>query len=92
MVRKRVEEARERQYHRYGAEICNSRVSYGNLLHASPLSRTQQTLLQELSIKKNWSNRTQIKIIRLARTIADLQGSPAITGQNIQEAIHLNRV
>ncbi|WP_308162293.1 ATP-binding protein [Bacillus sp. ISL-18] len=92
MVRERVKQARERQYHRYGTEIYNSRVSYGDLLYASPLSRTQQTMLQELSIKKNWSNRTQIKIIRPARTIADLQWSPAITDQSIQEAIHLNRV
>ena len=92
IVRERVKEARERQYHRYGAEIVNSRVSYGELLQASPLSRSQQITLQELAIKKNWSNRTQIKIIRLARTIADLQGSPAITNQTIEEAIHLNLV
>ncbi|WP_374110618.1 hypothetical protein [Neobacillus cucumis] len=47
---------------------------------------------QQLAIQRNcnWSNRTHIKILRIARTIADLQGSPAITGQTIQEAIHLN--
>ncbi|WP_257984454.1 YifB family Mg chelatase-like AAA ATPase [Neobacillus cucumis] len=92
VIRDRVNEARERQYQRYGTEICNSRVPYDMLLRASPIARTQQTMLQQLAIQKNWSNRTQVKIIRLARTIADLQGSHNITDESLQEAIHLNRV
>ncbi|MCL6574010.1 MAG: hypothetical protein K6T88_20385 [Bacillus sp. (in: Bacteria)] len=32
-----------------------------------------------LAIKKNWSNRAEFKIIRLARTISDMQESPTIT-------------
>lgn len=91
-VRKRVRAARERQYDRYGREVCNSRVSYEVLLQAHPLTGAQQTMLQQLSIKNNWSNRTQIKIIRLARTISDLQQNSAITDQSISEAIKLNRV
>ncbi|MFK9091791.1 ATP-binding protein [Bacillus salipaludis] len=92
IVRERVREARERQYDRFGEEICNSRVPYEVLLRDRPLTGTQQSTLQQLAFKKNWSNRTQIKIIRLARTIADLQGSPAITDQSINEAINLNTV
>ncbi|WP_337248213.1 YifB family Mg chelatase-like AAA ATPase [Bacillus sp. USDA818B3_A] len=90
VVRERVKEARERQYFRYGKEIiCNGRVSYELIMQTSPLSGTQQSLLQGLAIQQNWSNRTQIKIIRLARTIADLKGSLNITDQSIQEAIQL---
>ena len=92
IVRGRVEEARNRQYDRYGMEVCNSRVPYEMLLRASPLTDTQQSTLQRLAIKKSWSNRTQIKIIRLARTISDLQASPAITDQSIWEAVQLNEV
>lgn len=92
IVRGRVEEARNRQYDRYGMEVCNSRVPYEMLLRASPLTDTQQTTLQRLAIKKSWSNRKQIKIIRLARTISDLQASPAITDQSIWEAVQLNEV
>ncbi|MFZ7942088.1 YifB family Mg chelatase-like AAA ATPase [Neobacillus sp. 19] len=92
IVQERVGLARERQYDRYGGEICNGRVPYDILLRASPLTVTQQSNLQKQAIKKNWSNRTQIKIIRLARTISDLQGTPAITDRSINEAIKLNTV
>ena len=92
IVRERVEEARNRQYDRYGMEVCNSRIPYEILLSKSPLTDTQQSRLQRIAIKKSWSNRTQIKIIRLARTISDLQASPAITDQSIEEAIELNEV
>jgi magnesium chelatase family protein len=90
VVRRRVEVGRSRQYDRYGKEICNSRVPYEVLLKASPLTEEQQRILQQFLLKKNWSNRTQVKIIRLARTIADLQGSRQITDQSIWEAIKLN--
>lgn len=78
-VRKRVQEARNRQYDRHGKEICNSRVAYDVLMKTSPLTDEQQRNLQQFSMKKNWSNRTQIKIIRLARTISDLQAHRDIT-------------
>ncbi|MFP5113749.1 hypothetical protein ACSU64_15340 [Bacillaceae bacterium C204] len=92
IFRKRVEDARSRQYDRYGGEVCNGRIPYETLLSKSPLSNAQQQSLQRIAIKKNWSNRTQIKIIRLARTISDLQASPAITDQSICDAIKLNEV
>ncbi|MBO0958647.1 YifB family Mg chelatase-like AAA ATPase [Neobacillus sp. MM2021_6] len=92
VVRERVGQARERQYNRYGEEICNSRVPYEVLLRKTPLTGTQQLTLQQQAIKKNWSNRTQIKIIRLARTISDLQGSTVITDQCLNESITLNTV
>ena len=92
IVRERVEEARNRQYDRYGMEVCNSRIPYEILLSKSPLTNTQNSTLQRLAIKESWSNRTQIKIIRLARTISDLQASPTITDQSIWEAIEFNEV
>jgi magnesium chelatase family protein len=90
IIRKRVEEARKRQYDRYGKEISNSRIDYDTLLKFSPLTLEQQRMLDQFSARKNWSNRTQIKIIRLARTISDLQGTERITDQNIWEAVKLN--
>ncbi|MEH7494235.1 hypothetical protein [Neobacillus niacini] len=84
-----MEAARNRQYERYGKEICNSRVSYDILQKTSPLTQEQQKIIQQLSAKKNWSNRAQIKIIRLARTISDLEGNTTITDQSILEAVKL---
>ncbi|WP_306454183.1 YifB family Mg chelatase-like AAA ATPase [Neobacillus jeddahensis] len=92
IVRERVRKARERQYERYGKELCNSSVPYEILLRASPLSITQQSIIQEKALKENWSNRSQIKIIRLARTISDLQACPSITDNSIEEAIQLNQL
>ena len=73
-VRKRVTKARERQYERYGKEIHNGSVPFEQLISRSPLTSYQQGHLQNLSMKHGLSNRVQIKIIRLARTIADLKG------------------
>ncbi|WP_223594248.1 YifB family Mg chelatase-like AAA ATPase [Neobacillus bataviensis] len=89
-VRQRVVEARERQFERYGQEVCNGRVPFEVLLRTSPLSEGQQVDLQKLSFNKGLSNRTQIKIIRLARTISDLQGSSRITDQSIWAAVKWN--
>ena len=44
-----------------------------------------------MSSKQQWSNRVQIKIIRLARTISDLEGSQEITDASIWKAITLRR-
>ena len=88
-VQNRVEEARSLQYKRYGKELSNGRVSYDTLQKTSPLTQGQQRILHQLAVKKNWSNRTQIKIIRLARTISDLEGKTAITDQSIWEAVNL---
>lgn len=86
---RRVETARARQYDRYGKELCNSRVSYDTMQKTTPLTQEQQKVIHQLASKKNWSNRTQIKIIRLARTISDLEGETDITDESIREAVTL---
>ncbi|GAE28083.1 Mg(2+) chelatase family protein [Halalkalibacter wakoensis JCM 9140] len=67
-VQRRVEQARERQYARYQAEVTNARVPYEQLIKTSPLTSNQQKMLTQVSSKQQWSNRVQIKMIRLART------------------------
>ncbi len=89
-IRERVTQARERQYCRYGKEMTNSRVSYDILLKKCPPSNCQQILLQKLAQKQGLSIRGQMKIFRLARTIADLQQNNNITDQNLWEAISLH--
>ncbi|MGS2777514.1 YifB family Mg chelatase-like AAA ATPase [Robertmurraya sp. GLU-23] len=90
-VKERVVAARERQYHRYGKEICNGRVPFEQLISNSPLTNQQQQFLQSLSIKQGLSNRVQIKIIRLARTIADLRGETSISDGDLHEAVTLRK-
>ncbi|MGG5255414.1 YifB family Mg chelatase-like AAA ATPase [Neobacillus sp. SM06] len=90
-IRERVTQARERQYCRYGKEVANSRISYDLLVKKSPLSNRQQNLLQKIAQKQGLSIRAQIKMFRLARTIADLEKRDKIIDQNLWEAIKLHR-
>ncbi|WP_053360955.1 YifB family Mg chelatase-like AAA ATPase [Bacillus sp. FJAT-27251] len=90
-VRKRVAKARELQYLRYGMDIPNSKVPFEVLAESSPLTNEQQRLLAKVASKHNWSNRVQIKIIRLARTISDLAGEKDITDSSLWEAFNLRR-
>jgi magnesium chelatase family protein len=91
-VKKRVEAARKRQYERYGKEICNGSVPFERLIALNPLTRSQQRFLQGISFDQGLSNRVQIKIIRLARTIADLRGEKTITNEDLVEALALRRL
>jgi len=91
VIRKRVIAARESQYERYGMELCNGRATYETLMKTNNLSDKIKQLIQQMTLKKKWSNRVQIKIIRLARTIADLREEPQITEEALWEAIVLSR-
>ena len=89
--RSAVEKARERQYARYGESISNAKVPFDVLTKSSPLKEQQMNMIRQMSSKQQWSNRVQIKIIRLARTISDLDGSQDITDASIWKAITLRR-
>lgn len=91
-IRNRVELARNRQYERYKGELTNARVPFEILSKLSPLTETQHLRLTSVASKQKWSNRVQIKIIRLARTISDLAGEERITDESLWEAMTLRRV
>lgn len=88
MMRERVQAARERQAHRYsGTQIqANSQVSGRWLTHYIPLSSTVQAWLSALYQTSGISNRSYDKIIKLARTIADLEDSQHVCEEHIAEA------
>jgi magnesium chelatase family protein len=88
-VKARVEAARERQYKRYGKPHSNGSVPFEQVMAASPLTRPQQRFLQMAVFDYGLSNRVEIKIIRLARTIADLRGAKAISDEDLVEAMGL---
>lgn len=89
-IRNRVVKARERQYERYGREICNGRVPYEQLIKTNIPSEKVSQLLRQLVLKMKKSNRVQVKIYRLARTISDYIGEAQITEGALWEAISLN--
>ncbi|ADC49342.1 Mg chelatase, subunit ChlI [Alkalihalophilus pseudofirmus OF4] len=91
-LRVQVERARERQYERYGAGVSNAKVPFDVLSECSPLTTSQRQMVAQVSSKQQWSNRVQIKIIRLARTISDLRESEVITDEALWEAMSLRRL
>lgn len=91
-IRKRVESAHLRQFDRYQQEVSNARVAFEVMIETSPLTIEQKKTLTNVSSKQNWSNRVQIKIIRLARTISDIAGEERISDQAIWEAMKLRRL
>ncbi|MCM3586988.1 YifB family Mg chelatase-like AAA ATPase [Mesobacillus maritimus] len=91
-LRARVEKARELQYQRYQVEKTNGKVPFERLTETSPLTPEQQRMLMKVAAKQNWSNRVQVKIIRLARTISDLDGEVKITDGSLWEACGLRRL
>lgn len=90
-IRKRVDQARKRQHQRYETEICNAKIPFEMMMEKSPLTIDQKSMITKVAAKQNWSNRVQIKMIRLARTISDLVGEDRITDASIWEAMTLRR-
>jgi magnesium chelatase family protein len=89
-IRERVKAARTLQSARlqkYGL-ACNAQMGHKHLKFVCPMNDEAQGLLKQAFVKMNLSGRGYDRIIKVARTIADLSGSEIITGQHIAEAIH----
>lgn len=86
-IRKRTTKARSLQKARYQSSHLNGNVPFSILLQTCQLTTQQLHFLHEIAFSEKWSNRTQTKIIRLARTIADLNGDSEINNNVLQEAI-----
>lgn len=90
-IRERVKQARVRQRERYGHSKLNANIPVSVLMETCELTTAQYSEIQCICFTEKWSNRTQVKIIRIARTIADLAGESEISDQALDEAIQLKR-
>lgn len=86
-IKKRVIKARAYQMNRYTDNGINGTASFAELMAHAQLTKEQDTKIKHICFKKKWSNRTYTKLIRIARSIADLAGSDPITNAAIEEAI-----
>lgn len=88
-IRKRVSIARKIQLERYqGQNIWyNTQLTPGFIKKYCKLDSKEQTLLEEAFIRMNLSARAYHRILKVARTIADLDESERITTKHISEAI-----
>ena len=89
MIRKRVTNARQIQADRFAGEklYCNAQMSQKLLQQHCHLDEPSYGLLETASDKLGLSARAFHRIIKIARTISDLDQSPHIQAQHIAEAI-----
>jgi len=89
-VAQRVAQARDLALARQG--VMNAALSGDALdLHCA-LDDASATFLQAAAARLGWSARGFHRVLRVARTIADLAGSPAIASAHLAEAIQYRRV
>jgi magnesium chelatase family protein len=90
-IRERVLGARERQHARFGDGRCNAEMSARETRAQARLGGDAQQILQRGYEQMKLSGRGYDRALRLARTIADLDGSERIGTDHIAEALSLRR-
>jgi magnesium chelatase family protein len=91
-IRERVVAARQRQHKRFASKpkiTCNARMGTKEIKEFCGLSETTKELLQQAMAEYNLSARAYDRILKVARTIADLAVSDGITTDHVSEAIQL---
>lgn len=92
-IRARVVAARERQQRRYAAcgATCNARLTGKQLRQFCPLTPQQQNMLLQAVEQFGLSARAFDRILRVARTIADLAGREYPSDNDLFEAIQFRQ-
>jgi magnesium chelatase family protein len=89
-IRERVIAARERQSQRFEEHpsmYCNAQMNSKQLRQVCKIDTTGQELLKNAMDRLNLSARAYDRILKVARTIADLDDSPIIQPNHLAEAI-----
>ncbi len=89
LIRERVQKVRELQQKRFfGTSVtCNARISSELLHDVCPLSEDAQSLLKGVFERMGLSARAYDRILKLSRTVADLDGSELIEKRHIAQAV-----
>lgn len=93
-IRKRVEAARTLQRDRYAGTgvTCNARLTPALLKRFCVLTPEADRLLAAAYERMGLSGRSYDRLLRVARTIADLAGSESIAADHIAEAIQFRNL
>jgi len=88
-IKKRVNAARAVQRERFGAEgsMCNARMGTNELRSYCALSEESEALMKAAFDAMGLSARSYDRILRVARTIADMEAAQSIEPGHIAEAI-----
>jgi len=90
VIRARVTESHQRQLNRQGK--TNSQLSVKEIDQHCALDTASENLLKQAISRLNLSARAYHRILKVARTIADLAGIEKINNQHIAEAIQYRRL
>ncbi len=88
VIRERVQKARERQRERFIGTKCrfNADIEGTNIERYCPLGSKEQELMEQLYHSMQLSARAYHRIVKVARTIADLEGTEKIGTKHLMEA------
>jgi magnesium chelatase family protein len=89
-IRARVVAARERQFARFGGRpTCNARMQSRDVRRYCQLDSDTLELLRNAMSELGISARAYDRILKVARTIADLADSERLNSEHVLEAIQL---
>lgn len=88
-IRRRIEKARKRQMDRAknGEFVYNAELSGERLLRDCELGREEKRMMRQAYDRFSLNARTYHKVLKVARTIADLEGEERIGIAHLQEAL-----
>ena len=90
MIRERVTQARVRQQERFAEHQsihCNAQMSSSLIRKCCYINASGQQLLKNAMERLGLSARAYDRILKVSRTIADLEGSSDIRNEHLAEAI-----
>ncbi len=93
-IKKRVDEARERQNERFGkfSGMCNAMMGPSEMRSFCELDDNCAMLMRNAFEKLGLTARSYDRILRVARTVADMDGSDAIRVEHLAEAIQYREI
>jgi magnesium chelatase family protein len=88
-IKARIEQARDIQKNRFAGDetLFNARMTDRQVRTACPLDEESRQLIEMAIDRLGLSARAHSRILKVARTIADLEGAPALRSSHVAEAI-----